>query len=680
MSAAASIAGVRRAVRGRLAASTLVESLCAAALAAALPLAGLPRAGLALLLALLVLALRLPALRRHDTAWVVRQLDARLPELEDSTALLLDDAGAGSAMQRLQRARVEARFAAASLPSLQPRWPWQRWLGWLLAAALLAGGVRWWPSLQTTPNDTKQRTAEAAAAAGASAVAQDWQVRVEPPAYTGLPARTETAPELRVPAGSLLRWTLRLPAATREAALRLEDGSTLDLQRSGGDWKGGRAFETSQLYRLLVDGREDVLHRVEVVPDAPPQIELRKPERSLNEVDEAPKAWALEFVARDDYGLGAAELQIQRTEGDGENIKVQTQTRAIEGSGDARERHYRVDLDVAALGLTRGQDLIVRLRVSDNRQPKPNQALGPAVLLRWTAEAAKEGGGVEGLVKQSAPAYFRSERQLIIDTEALLAQRGSLSEQAFAARGDELGVDQKMLRLRYGQFLGEEFEGEGEHAPAGSTAPKNPNEAGEKEPARAFGSGAGIEAEYGHVHDVPEAATLLDEGTKKLLRNALNAMWQAELQLRSAQPEAALPHEHTALEAIKQVQQATRVYLARSGLQLPEPDPARRLSGKRDGLVDAQLANSSDDADAPARAAWQALARDAAPDWDALDAWAAQRKDAAALRTLVDAARRDPACADCRERLRAQLWPLLPPPAAGVAPRSTGSGWLRDTR
>ncbi|MEZ5520658.1 MAG: hypothetical protein R3F08_04170 [Dokdonella sp.] len=56
------------------------------------------------------------------------------------------------------------------------------------------------------------------------------------------------------------------------------------------------------------------------------------------------------------------------------------------------------------------------------------------------------------------PAYFRSQRQIIIDTETLIGERTSLAADTFTVEIDSIGVDQKILRLRYGQFLGEEFE------------------------------------------------------------------------------------------------------------------------------------------------------------------------------------------------------------------------------
>ena len=69
------------------------------------------------------------------------------------------------------------------------------------------------------------------------------------------------------------------------------------------------------------------------------------------------------------------------------------------------------------------------------------------------------------MVKKVLPAYFRSQRQIILDAEALQKDKRRIAADRFLRRSDEIGVDQRILRLRYGQFLGEEAEGEPEPPP-----------------------------------------------------------------------------------------------------------------------------------------------------------------------------------------------------------------------
>jgi hypothetical protein len=154
-------------------------------------------------------------------------------------------------------------------------------------------------------------------------------------------------------------------------------------------------------------------------------------------------------------------------------------------------------------------------------------------------------------------------------------------------------------------------------------------------------------------------------------------MWSAEGHLRLGQPEAALPFEYRALELIKQVQQANRIYLARVGLELPAVDFSRRLSGeKRPRGLAADPLVAARDAREPLRDWWQALHGEAALPIDAMADWLQAPPEAladplAALAEL-DALRRDPGCQPCRRRLADLLWPQLPQPAAGALPRADG--------
>src|ERR1700759_5522833 len=67
------------------------------------------------------------------------------------------------------------------------------------------------------------------------------------------------------------------------------------------------------------------------------------------------------------------------------------------------------------------------------------------------------------------PEFFRSERQIIIETEQLLKEKDTIAVQAFKDKSNDLGIDQKLLRLRYGKFLGEEAEEGDRGGAAGDT-------------------------------------------------------------------------------------------------------------------------------------------------------------------------------------------------------------------
>jgi hypothetical protein len=71
--------------------------------------------------------------------------------------------------------------------------------------------------------------------------------------------------------------------------------------------------------------------------------------------------------------------------------------------------------------------MVVQLIVSDQRSPGPQVVRGPSLILRWPSPKKAESSGLEGMVTTTLPAYFRSQRQIIIDAEGLIAQRRRLT-------------------------------------------------------------------------------------------------------------------------------------------------------------------------------------------------------------------------------------------------------------
>ncbi|MCC4604723.1 DUF4175 domain-containing protein [Xanthomonas campestris] len=659
-----------QAARRRQAAGVLLFGLPLAAVPAALAWrAGAPAAVIPLLLLGLLAVLGVAALaaRRLDQTWLIRRLD-RDPDLEDSSDLLFAPLTQLGPLQALQRQRLEQRLRSRPR-DLRPAWPWRHAWPWSVLGVLACAVLLLWPQSATQRTPPADRIAAARASSGAPAL-RHAQLRSSPPAYTGLPATRLPGLDAKVPAGTRLDWQLQVNPAPRSVALRLTDGRTVALARQGGSdtWQGHWIAERASLYRVLIDGglADRQLHRLDVLPDRPPQVRVLAPEQSLVLWSPANGSWALRFEASDDYAVAtSAELRLTLAQGSGENITFTTQRRTLTGSGPARQRSFATTLQPQALGMAAGDDLIAQLIVHDTRQPGPQEGRSASVILRWPPPEVTMAAGLEASVKQTLPAYFRSQRQIIIDAQALLKEQPRLDAATFLKRSDAIGVDQRLLRLRYGQFLGEESEGAPQGPPTADApptsdapaddlptadmptadAPSTPaapagshahaghdhddhDQANTAEPGTAalddhdhdhsgghgrpersgFGQAQDVLADFGHTHDHAEAATLLDPKTRALLRAALDQMWQSEGALRQGHPERALPYANKALGFIKQVQQAERIYLPRVGTQLPPIDPSRRLSGKRDGLGNrAAGLDSRPDPDPSALQLWEAL-------------------------------------------------------------------------
>ncbi|MFZ6694621.1 hypothetical protein ACO0J1_02430 [Stenotrophomonas acidaminiphila] len=665
----------------------------------ALRVAGFDAGSVVLTLALLaVAAFATWRARRLDARWLVARLDQQ-PRLEDSADLLFAAPQALNPLQQRQRARIEQRLRTAP-PDLRPRWPWPRLLACIGTALLVAGGAVLWPRATGVAPPGRNDERPAAATAARPPALRGTRLEVTPPAYTGQPALAGEILDARALQGSHLRWQLRLSPQPQQVWLQFHDGRRLPLQREGDYWQASQTLQRSGLYRIVAEpalagaGRA---WRLQVVPDRPPQVKVIEPAQTLTRAAPRQRRWALRFEASDDFGVAAdAVLELTSAKGSGENIDFQQRRITLAGSGPASARRFAYDVDLDALGVGAGDEVVARLGVRDNRAPQPQEARSPSLILRLPSAQEVQTSDLEGAIKKVMPAYFRSQRQIIIDAEALLKQRGALDADTFTRRADAIGVDQRILRLRYGQFLGEEAEGGAKppptaDAPAGAHADDDGHDhdhgaAGNEGDAAAFGSATDVLAEYGHTHDHAEAATLLDPQTRAILKAALDQMWQSEGALRQGHPDKALPYAYKALGFIKQVQQAERVYLARVGPELPPIDMARRMGGKRDGLGNRDLRLPRRAAgDTTPVDAWRALATaGAAVDLDAVSRWLEAHPQAVPdpldIAAAIDALRQQPDCDACRQRLRDQLWPALPrapgPPARREAADAMGRRYL----
>jgi hypothetical protein len=247
------------------------------------------------------------------------------------------------------------------------------------------------------------------------------------------------------------------------------------------------------------------------------------------------------------------------------------------------------------------------------------------------------------------PESLRSQRQVIIDTEQLVADMKASRKMDAATvreRSEAIAADEAALRRRYGQFLGEESTlfGGADHD----------HEHG--------GAKQDVLHEFGHAHDQPENATLFDEATKKVLRRALSALWDAEKDLRAIAPKTALAPEYKALEAIKELQQADRIYLHKAAFTPPAIKEEKRMTGDVVGAASYKRAQGAAPEAVPAqvRELVQSLASDAplpalwsrtAQDW-VRERIANDEQRLAAQRAIQDVA---DGCVACRPVLRAWL-------------------------
>lgn len=628
-------------------------------------------AGGAVALAIGVLLLR--GRLQVDVRSIARHLNRTVPAAEESAELLIGPDATLSPLERLQRARVERRLQQLDPP---PRLPLGRMAiagGYavvvlLLTAGLSRGGMTTGTAL--APVGSGHRSASRPAAPPRVV---DSAVRLEPPAYTGHPARA-SGWEVDVEEGARIIWRVRTNRPVDAVSLVTGEGDTLRFDpRGSAEYEAVAVAGHSQLYQLVLRDAGATItsdyHRLSVVPDEAPTLTIVHPEPRTRIAPGEPLAVPLEVVAGDDYGVADARIIATVTAGSGEAVKFRDvtldfDTRTPQPGG--RAIVLRRTLDLAALGMAPGDELYFSVEAHDRRTPRPNTGRSDTYFIALIDTAQATVADLSGLVASGLPEYLRSQRQIIIDTERLIADAARISVPVFRDRSNGIGFDQHALRDRYGELAGDETVTQG------------------------------TEPILEHQHDVPENATLLAQSVKDKLQAARAQMWDAELRLRTADPRGALPFEYRALDLLKAAQQATRVYVQRTGFELPPLEPDRkRLTGTLSGIGNATRQRSETTAPAlPAvRGALTTVQRLLAGETTrATDTAALERAGKEIARLAIEApgqhleTLRDlraligslgpgtPLCRDCALRVARGLWRALPTPdPAAAAHRGTGS-------
>ncbi|MGO4479097.1 DUF4175 family protein [Massilia sp. 2TAF26] len=581
--------------------------------------------------------------RRVAHGWVA-WLDGALPEMEDSAALLLH---ADSPVAQLQRqrllGRIEASLTAARIRAIVREHVsfGLPWLAGSLALAALAWGASFLPQgVQPAAAGLPGAQAGAAAPAAAALI-----VKLTPPRYTGVETSSSAPRDLQAPEQTVVEWCLKQPAAGVLETIELSDGQALQLGAECARWTA-----TESIFWRWRGAR----YTLKVLPDQAPEIVVTQPNEIIKELARDASQAAMAVSVRDDYQVKQATLHLTLARGSGENIRFSDRELPIPPGPDPRRRDWSKHWALSELGMEPGDELYFFVRATDNAA-RPHTVQSPTYTLRLPAPPQDEDQDVSALPVMVKPESLRSQRQIIIDTEQLIADMRvkKIDAATVRERSETIAADQGALRRRYGQFLGEESTlfGKDDH---------------DDDHGSEHGSGHGkpqdVLHEFGHAHDQAENATLFDEATKKILRRALSAMWDAENALRAITPKTALPPEHKALDAIKELQQSERIYLHKTAFAPPPIKEDKRMTGDMAGAASSKREQSGapDGVPAELRELVRALAGDGplpslwtrtAHDW-VRERIAADEQRLAAQRAIQDVA---DGCLACRPVLRAWL-------------------------
>ncbi len=536
-------------------------------------------------------------------------LDSRLPDAEYSSGLLLASEKALSGIARLQQRKVLSQLGNWN-GSLRGRLHLLR--SGLLAVLFLALGVflkkyQLWDS----GPDRKLRPAETIIFQPVDSIppekvvpyADRQQLTVNFPEYTRRKTLRTSTMNVKAVEGSGLAWKIHFNIPVREVAIVI-NGTQNKMKETEGSYSVSTTLNHSGFYNFLfldTQGNAYVseLYSLEALTDEPPGITLKGLDQFKSFDHDESKIVSFATRITDDFGIREAHIIATVSKGSGESVKFREERLAFDTPVIAGRQTLELTkkLDLDSLNMDPGDELYFYVEATDVKLPKANTTHSETYFA-VIRDTLTDQFGVEGtMAADLMPDYFRSQRQLIIDTEKLIRDRPEMGRSAFNTTSNELGFDQKSLRLKYGAFMGEE------DADVPSPAAGDTDEGS--------GAGEGL-AHYTHNHDSehdpppveesqendkapntknpleaylhddadPKTSAKVELSLRSKLLQAMDEMWDAELYLRLYQPEESLPFQYRSLKLLQEIKNTARIYVHRIGFDPPPIKEDTRLSGK----------------------------------------------------------------------------------------------------
>lgn len=375
-------------------------------------------------------------------------------------------------------------------------------------------------------------------------------VHVTPPAYSGRPAESLSAPvQITVVAGSRVRLVAASAAEGVVAEVAGQPMLTLApaAGRFAGEWLADRSTAVA-IRPAGGDGRDARFLSVIVVPDKPPVVRVPEPGKDLA-ISGTKGRIVIEVDAQDDLGLASLVVKFTKASGGGEALTfTEGDVPLTVNRVDGRHWRGRAEWVLDGLDLTDG-DVLVYRAIARDRNPNGAPVQSDQFLIEVGRLAGAVGSGFALPAEEKK--YAISQQMVIYKTEQLIASvKGQSRGEGWLAQNQLLAIEQRMVRAEVVFLGGGEVQDEVEEA--------------------------------AHSHEVTEGR-LENTGRAEMLR-AINFMSRAEAQLNDGNAAEALVLERQALRSLELAFDRRRYFLR----TLPDRsriDITRRLTGN---LADAR--------------------------------------------------------------------------------------------
>ena len=552
------------------------------------------------------------------------------PQVEESAQLIRRDDKTLSLLQRLQKQKVSTELVAllSSNQTILPVLPIRKVIINACLASLILMLViltKQWPSsYQMKGEQVKEiQTINSKTQESGAALLQS-KVIIKPPSYTQLEYRQQNDLNATILQGSLVQWQIQTNKQNQNLFIEFSSGDRIFFkQQVLHDYFAEKQVTMSGIYRLgFVENGIDIFmsdfYTFTVVKDQKPTIKFISPKNTITEIAKnSPTIMTTQVQISDDFKVDKVEILASIAKGTGEAVKFRDQIFHFDTSEviDGVTNYFKT-WQLTELAMQAGDELYFTVKVWDNRAPQAQLTRSNTKIIRWLDD---EDQAIlsDGILIDFMPEYFKSQRQIIIETTELINDQALMTAEQFSKTSELLGVAQSQLKERYGQYLGDEVEdGGGSHAisdeatehiaelgdmdhdhtthladhnsPLTETVSESQHEASHDHASDDFAmsgfggdrSGASeLIAQFGHNHEDADIGIMGRQDPKALMKRSIANMWQAELHLMLSQPSKAIPYENEALKYLKMAKKAERIYVKRLGFEPPPVSEQRRYQG-----------------------------------------------------------------------------------------------------
>ena len=560
----------------------------------------------------------LRGLKKINEDNVLRLLNRQIPAFEESADLIVSSKENYNLLERIQKGKTEQILASASAEVKLPATP-KSYLIYTFSGLLLLFLSAFFHSDEIIPSKLKEiSTVLDNRGTSEQSITKDpaidkLHILLNPPRYTGIRKKKQIDGDIKVPEGTKVSWDVGFTHKVDSVQINLSNNRPLILMPKQGFYIGALRLQDQGFYDISFRSpsaktMHSPYYKIEIIPDRSPVVEIK----NLNQYTEFEynndQKIEVNASLSDDYGLTESFIVATISKGSGEAVKFREAKFAFDQELRLGRKNAQLAklLSLSDLQMTPGDELYFYVEARDNKTPKANITRTETYFIAIKDTAQVEFSLEGNLGVDLMPEYFRSQRQIIIDTEKLVASKKKITKQNFNSTSNELGFDQKTLRLKYGQFMGEESESGVIISDAVVEEVEGSIESheGEEDPLEGFKHDHDNENEhnlvdqsvneeddeedpledYKHAHDSEEVATFHNNTIKGKLRAAMALMWDAELYLRLYQPKNSLPFQYKALKLIKEIKNHARIYVQRIGFEPPPIKEDIRLTGELDDV------------------------------------------------------------------------------------------------